>query len=109
MNIKELLNELKKDDELYKLTLLYLLVKEEEKEYLLELYKKDNDSNVCESIKKAIHEDKETMKVIKEIIKAQSFGNGEIPSFKETNEIVKKQMPSMDNNDIKEFIKNNKR
>lgn len=109
MNIEELLKELQADDKLYKLALLYLLVKKEEKTYLLQLYKKGNDSDVCASIKKAIHEDKETMKIIKNIIDGQSMGNGEIPSFKETSEIIKKQMPSVDSDDIKEFIKNNKR
>lgn len=109
MNIEELLKELQKDDKLYKLALLYLLVKKEEKNYLLELYKKGNNSDVCISIKNAIHEDKETMKIIKGIIEGQSLGNGDIPSFRETSEIIKKQMPAVDSDDIKEFIKNNKR
>ena len=64
MDVEELLKELQTDDKLYKLTLLYLLVKKEEKTYLLELYKKGNDSDVCASIKNAIHEDKETMKIL---------------------------------------------
>ena len=109
MNIEELLKELQADDKLYKLSLLYLLVKKEEKNYLLELYKKGNDPDVCVAIKNAIYGDKETMQIIKGIIEGQTFGNGEIPSFKETSEIIKKQTPTVDSDDIKEFIKNNKR
>lgn len=109
MNVEEIINELEKSKKLYEMTLLYLLVKNEDKKYLLELYKEGNDEDVCKAIKNAIYADKETMNTIKTIIDAQKYEKGDIPSFKTTSEIIKRQMPELDSNDIKEFIKKNKR
>ena len=53
--------------------------------------------------------DKETMNTVKTIIDVQKYEKGDIPSFKTTSEIIKRQMPELDSNDIKEFIKKNKK
>ncbi len=109
MSIEEIIEKLKEDKNLYGLVLIYLLVKDEDRKYLLELYKKSNDEDVCKAIKNAIYADKETMNTVKTIIDAKKYEKGDIPSFKSVSEIIKKQMPELDSNDIKEFVKKNKK
>lgn len=109
MPLEEIIEKLKEDKNLYGLALIYSLVKDGDKKYLLELYKEGNDEDVCNAIKNAIYADKETMNTVKAIIDAQKYEKGDIPSFKTTSEIIKRQMSELDSNDIKEFIKKNKK
>ena len=68
MTIEELLKELKKDQQVYNLALLYLSIKNEEKEFLLKLYNNPYNDDVVEVIENAIYKDKETFAIIKQII-----------------------------------------
>lgn len=69
----------------------------------------NNSNNVIDAIEKAIYEDTETFDTIKSIIDAQSFVNGDIPTFKETSEVIKKQMPEIASTDLKKFIEDNRK
>ena len=109
MKINELLEELKKDDKVFRLAILYLKVTKKEKEALLEIYNNSNNDNIIDAIENAIHEDTEVFDTMKKIIDAQVIATGDIPTFKETSEVIKKQMPEIDSTDLKKFIEENRK
>lgn len=109
MNINELLKKLKKDDKVFKLAILYLKVTKKEKEALLEMYSNSNKDNIIDAIENAIYADTETFDTMKKIIDAQVLANGDIPTFKETSEVIKNQMPEIDSTDLKKFIEENRK
>lgn len=108
MNIEKIMKELENNEEIFKLTFLYLKVKGLNKNSLIDLYekgKKMGQENISQAIYLAIKDDKETMNTIKEMIEMEAIGGMDIPSYKETMNTMKEHTPEIDPNIVKKVLK----
>lgn len=111
MNIETIINELKKDEELFKLTVLYLKVTSSNKNKLLDLFQlgiKLGEKDVNDAIRVAIKKDKETLNLIKKMAEMEALGNIENPTYEETMETMKEHTAPIDNDLLKKVLKNNR-
>lgn len=108
MNIETIVNELKKDEELFKLTILYLKVTESNKDKLLDLYQtgiKLGEKDVNDAIHAAIKNDKEALSAIKDMVEMEAIGSKENPTYEETMKTMKEYTAPIDTDLLKKVFK----
>ena len=108
MNIETIIKELENNEKVLELSLLYLKITGLSKDYLLNLYeigRKLGEESISQAIYLAIKNDKETLKIIKEMVEMNAIGNMEVPSYKDTMDTMKEHTAPIDPNLFKKVFK----
>ena len=108
MNIETIVNELKKDEELFKLTILYLKVTGSNKDKLLDLYQtgiKLGETEVIDAIHAAIKNDKDALNTIKEMAEMEAVANMETPTYEEAMKTMREHTAPIDTDLLKKVFK----